>query len=197
MRLSHSNILVFIAVLVSLVTFFGQNQLIFYLTFLKAEITNGFLGFSTLEKTYFIDYEFWRLISPIFLHFSVAHLAFNSLWIYILGNRIEYLEGSKKLLLLILFSGSLSNFAESAASGAIIFGGLSGCVYGLLGYCYIKEFIQKRFAFGMPPAIYIFMIVWLALGYLDILNFFGFGKIANTAHLTGLICGISFALIKK
>ena len=197
MRLSLSNILVFIAVLASLVTFFGQNQLTFYLTFLKAEITNGFLGFSTLEKTYFMDYEFWRLISPIFLHFSVAHLAFNSLWIYILGNRIEYSEGSKKLILLILFSGSLSNFAESAASGAIIFGGLSGCVYGLLGYCYIKEFIQKKFAFGMPPAIYIFMIAWLALGYLDILNFFGFGKIANTAHLTGLICGISFALIKK
>ena len=197
MRLSLSNILVFIAVLASLVTFFGQNQLTFYLTFLKAEITNGFLGFSTLQKTYFIDYEFWRLISPIFLHFSVAHLAFNSLWIYILGNRIEYLEGSKKLILLILFSGGLSNFAESSASGAIIFGGLSGCVYGLLGYCYIKEFIQKRFAFGMPPAIYIFMIVWLGLGYLDVLNLFGFGKIANTAHLTGLICGISFALIKK
>ena len=197
MRISLSNILVFIAVLASLVTFFGQNQLTFYLTFLKAEITNGFLGFSTLQKTYFIDYEFWRLISPIFLHFSVAHLAFNSLWIYILGNRIEYLEGSKKLILLILFSGGLSNFAESSASGAIIFGGLSGCVYGLLGYCYIKEFIQKRFAFGMPPAIYIFMIVWLGLGYLDVLNLFGFGKIANTAHLTGLICGISFALIKK
>ncbi len=197
MRLSLSNILVFIAVLASLVTFFGQNQLTFYLTFLKAEITNGFLGFSTLENTYFLDYEFWRLISPIFLHFSVAHLAFNSLWIYILGNRIEYLEGSKKLILLILFSGSLSNFGESVASGAIIFGGLSGCVYGLLGYCYIKEFIQKKFAFGMPPAIYIFMIVWLGLGYLDILNIFGFGKIANTAHLTGLICGISFALIKK
>ena len=197
MRLSLSNILVFIAVLASLVTFFGQNQLTFYLTFLKAEITNGFLGFSTLQKTYFIDYEFWRLISPIFLHFSVAHLAFNSLWIYILGNRIEYLEGSKKLILLILFSGGLSNFAESSASGAIIFGGLSGCVYGLLGYCYIKEFIQKRFSFGMPPAIYIFMIVWLGLGYLDVLNLFGFGKIANTAHLTGLICGISFALIKK
>ena len=197
MRLSLSNILIFIAILLSLVTFFGQNQLTFYLTFLKADIANGFLSFSSFEKTYFIDYEFWRLISPIFIHFSVAHLAFNSLWVYILGARIENLEGFKKLILLIIFSGSLSNFAESAASGAIIFGGLSGCVYGLLGYCYIKEFIQKRLSFGMPPAIYIFMIVWLALGYLDILNLFGFGKIANTAHLTGLICGILFALIKK
>jgi len=197
LRLSLSNILIFIAILLSLVTFFGQNQLTFYLTFLKADIANGFLSFSSFEKTYFIDYEFWRLISPIFIHFSVAHLAFNSLWVYILGTRIENLEGFKKLILLIIFSGSLSNFAESAASGAIIFGGLSGCVYGLLGYCYIKEFIHKRFSFGMPPAIYIFMIVWLALGYLDILNLFGFGKIANTAHLTGLICGISFALIKK
>ena len=197
MRLSFSNILVFLAVLVSLATFFGQNQLTFYLTFLNAELINGFLNFSSFEKTYFIDYEFWRLISPIFLHFSVAHLAFNSLWIYVLGTKVEDIEGHKKLIFLILLSGILSNLFESAASGAIVFGGLSGCVYGLLGYCYIKEFIQKKFAFGMPPAIYIFMIVWLALGYLDILNLFGFGKIANTAHLTGLICGISFALIKK
>ena len=42
---------------------FGQNQLTFYLTFLKADIANGFLSFSSFEKTYFIDYEFWRLIS--------------------------------------------------------------------------------------------------------------------------------------
>jgi len=114
-----------------------------------------------------------------------------------LGTRIEDIEGYKKLIFLILFSGILSNLAESSVSGAIIFGGLSGCVYALLGFCYIREFIQKRYAYGMPPAIYIFMVVWLALGYLDILNLFGFGKIANTAHLTGLICGISFALIKK
>ena len=144
MRLSFSNILVFLAVLVSLTTFFGQNQLTFYLTFLNAELINGFLNFSSFEKTYFIDYEFWRLISPIFLHFSVAHLAFNSLWIYVLGTKVEDIEGYKKLIFLILLSGILSNLFESAASGAIIFGGLSGCVYGLLGYCYIKEFIQKR-----------------------------------------------------
>jgi GlpG protein len=186
LRLSFSNVLVFLAILISLATFFGQNQLTFYLTFLKPEIINGFLSFIPIEKTYLEGFEFWRLLSPIFLHFSVAHLAFNSLWIYILGTRIEDIEGYKKLIFLILFSGILSNFAESAVSGAIIFGGLSGCVYALLG-----------FAYGMPPAIYIFMIVWLALGYLDILNLFGFGKIANTAHLTGLICGISFALIKK
>tara|TARA_B100000401_G_scaffold51266_1_gene29952 strand:- start:328 stop:921 length:594 start_codon:yes stop_codon:yes gene_type:complete len=197
LRLSFSNVLVFLATLISLATFFGQNQLTFYLTFLKPEIINGFLSFIPIEKTYLEGFEFWRLLSPIFLHFSVAHLAFNSLWIYILGTRIEDIEGYKKLIFLILFSGILSNFAESAVSGAIIFGGLSGCVYALLGFCYIREFIQKRYAYGMPPAIYIFMIVWLALGYLDILNLFGFGKIANTAHLTGLICGISFALIKK
>ncbi len=116
MRLSFSNILVFLAVLVSLTTFFGQNQLTFYLTFLNAELINGFLNFSSFEKTYFIDYEFWRLISPIFLHFSVAHLAFNSLWIYVLGTKVEDIEGHKKLIILILLSGILSNLFESAAS---------------------------------------------------------------------------------
>mgnify|MGYP005685585711 len=39
------------------------------------------------------------------------------------------------------------------------------------------------------------MIGWLLIGYLGILESFGFGKIANTAHLIGLISGILFAFV--
>ena len=39
------------------------------------------------------------------------------------------------------------------------------------------------------------MIVWLILGFIGILDLFGFGSVANFAHLGGLISGIIFAMI--
>ena len=41
------------------------------------------------------------------------------------------------------------------------------------------------------------MIVWLILGFLGILELFGFGSVANFAHLGGLVSGILFAIIYK
>jgi GlpG protein len=59
----------------------------------------------------------------------------------------------------------------------------------------IIEFEQKSEIFGLPPAIYMFMIVWMFLGFTGILTIFGFGEIANYAHLGGLIFGIFFAIM--
>ena len=41
------------------------------------------------------------------------------------------------------------------------------------------------------------MIIWLILGFMGILNLFGFGNVANYAHLGGLVAGIIFALINN
>ena len=51
--------------------------------------------------------------------------------------------------------------------------------------------------YDLPPAIYLFMIIWLLLGFIGILDLFGFGSVANFAHLGGLISGIIFAMIYK
>jgi GlpG protein len=41
------------------------------------------------------------------------------------------------------------------------------------------------------------MLVWLILGFLGMLTLFGFGNVANFAHLGGLISGIIFAMISR
>lgn len=81
--------------------------------------------------------------------------------------------------------------------GSYLFGGLSGVIYGLLGYCMIIEFESRDYRYGLEPAIYMFMLVWLVLGFIGILDIFGFGNVANFAHLGGLIAGIIFAMIAK
>jgi len=98
---------------------------------------------------------------------------------------------------LVIFCSICSNLTQYFFGGPSLFGGLSGVIYGLLGYCMIIEFENRQDRYGLPPALYLFMIVWLILGFLGILNLFGFGNVANYAHLGGLISGIIFAMIAR
>ena len=45
------------------------------------------------------DNQYWRLITPIFLHFGMLHFVFNSLWLSMLGSRIEQSMGSLHLII--------------------------------------------------------------------------------------------------
>lgn len=75
-----------------------------------------------------IDFgQWWRLISPIFLHFGMLHLAFNGLWFWELGRRIELYSGSLWLLGLTILFGLTSNLAQWLVSPDVVFGGLSVC----------------------------------------------------------------------
>ena len=170
------------------------------LTFLKIDISrlgSGYISYASFNNTYFINNEWWRLITPMILHFSFAHLAFNCLWIYVLGSKIELYDGNFLFLILVLVSSMASNFFQFYFSDPSIFGGLSGVIYGMFGYCMVIELERDRERYGLPPAIYLFMIVWLVLGFLGILDLFGFGSVANFAHLGGLISGLIFGMIAK
>ena len=67
----------------------------------------------------------------------------------------------------------------------------------MLGYCMIIELEVKSKRYELPPAIYLFMIAWMILGFMGVLDLFGFGSVANYAHLGGLISGLIFAMIAK
>lgn len=133
--------------------------------------------------------ELWRLVTPIFMHFSVLHILFNMLWVWIVGVRVEPEQGSLPLLGLVLFSGILSNLAQFMISGPM-FGGMSGVVFALLGYAWLWDKLELRPRIGLPPALMGFMLFWLVLGFTGVLEGVGFGAIANTAHLVGLVAGL-------
>ncbi len=61
----------------------------------------------------------------------------------------------------------------------------------------VLEMDSSRNRYDIPPGLYLFMVIWLVLGFLGILELFGFGAIANFAHLGGLVSGIIFAMIYK
>ncbi len=167
-------------------------------TFTQINITNlGYFSALSFDQTFTENNQWWRLVSPMFLHFSFAHLAFNCLWIYILGEKIERIDGSLTFITIVIFTAVSSNSLQYFWNGSSLFGGLSGVIYGLLGFCMILEMDSSRNRYDIPPGLYLFMIIWLVLGFLGILELFGFGAIANFAHLGGLVSGIIFAMIYK
>ena len=194
----HIPIIIF-AILFALISNFGSViSAIELLTFTNINVTNqGYISMFDFDETFWIGNQWWRLITPIFIHFSFAHLAFNCLWIFILGEKIENTDGSLIFILLVIFSAILSNCLQYFWTETSLFGGLSGVIYGLIGFCMIVEFDSQYDRYKLPPALYLFMIVWLLLGFAGILDLFGFGSVANFAHLGGLISGILFAMIYK
>lgn len=134
-----------------------------------------------------------RLLSPIFLHFSVPHLIFNLLWWWVYGGQIERFQSSLHLLLLTITIGLISNMTQYLTSGAN-FGGLSGVVYGVLAYCWIWGKIRPQDKLFLPDALFNFMMIWLVIGYTGILDTM-MGKMANAAHLGGLLSGLLLGFI--
>ena len=191
--------MIVIAVVLSLLSNFGSLiAIIEPFTFTKISISNqGFISFSSAEQTYFIENQWWRLLTPMFLHFSFAHLAFNCLWIYVLGEKIERVDGKLIFTLIIILTGVFSNLLQYFWTSSSLFGGLSGVIYGMLGYCLVMEMESNYDKYGLPPGLYLFMTAWLILGFLGILDLFGFGSVANFAHLGGMLSGLMFAMIYK
>ena len=134
--------------------------------------------------------EIWRLITPIFIHFGPIHLLFNMLWLKDLGSIIEYREGSLKLILMVAIVAALSNFAEyyhdvSPFNPAPNFGGMSGVVFGLFGYVWIRGKFDPRSGYYMDSTNVSLMIAWFFLCVFGIV-----GHVANTVHAVGLGTGM-------
>ncbi|WP_026957602.1 rhomboid family intramembrane serine protease GlpG [Aliagarivorans taiwanensis] len=144
----------------------------------------------TLEQL--LSLEFWRAITPIFLHFSIVHIAFNCLWWWQLGGEIEQRLGSQKLLLVTLVAAVIPNVAQLLAAGPL-FGGLSGVVYALLGYIWFTGWLNPRVGLSVSPSIVGFMLLWLVFGFMNVIG----PPMANLAHLFGLLVGCGQALIDK
>jgi GlpG protein len=163
-------------------------RLLSLLTFDDFRIAGGQIVFLHTEGQY------WRLLTPIFLHFGWLHITFNSLWMWELGGLIEQRLGSSVLCALVLVCGVGSNMAQHWYSGPSLFGGMSGVVYALLGFCWVYNTILPNRGLRMPPGIIVFMLVWLVFCMVGPTESLGIGSIANAAHLGGLLLGCLMAL---
>ncbi len=136
--------------------------------------------------------QIWRLLTPVFLHASLAagygilHLLFNMLWLRDLGGMMEKAQGASGLLVKVLVLGILSNTAQFITSGPA-FGGMSGVVYGLLGYIWIRGRMDLTSGLYVGSQTMLLMTFWFFLCLSGAM-----GPIANAAHLGGLLAGLAW-----
>ncbi|MBC8096585.1 MAG: rhomboid family intramembrane serine protease [Akkermansiaceae bacterium] len=129
--------------------------------------------------------QVWRLFTPMFIHFGPIHLIFNLMWLYQLGCMIEARRSTWNFLAVVVITGLASNLAQYFVTGKSSFGGMSGVVYGLAGYVWIRGKFDRGSGLFLDPQSVIILLVWLVICYTGIM-----GPVANTAHLVGLISGM-------
>lgn len=133
--------------------------------------------------------QLWRVITPIFLHFHLLHITFNGVAMWVLGSVLERRMGPWHLIVLVLVIGAGSNIAEYLGSSPW-FGGLSGVVYGLLGYFWVQGRCNPRFGLMLHNPVVYLMLGWFVLCWVGIIP-----NVANWAHTAGLGLGMAVAWI--
>jgi GlpG protein len=131
-----------------------------------------------------------RLLGPALFHFSWLHIVFNTMWWWQLGGSVERVLGKGALINLFFVTAIFSNLGQFIVTGPN-FGGLSGVVYGLVGYVWWYGWLSPEKGLTISKPIIGFLLFWLVLGYVDVLPV----NMANTAHLLGLVSGCLLAAI--
>lgn len=133
--------------------------------------------------------EVWRVVTPIFIHFGILHLVFNMLWLADLGTMIESRKGTGRFALLVLVVAVTSNLGQFY-NGGPFFGGMSGVVYGLLGYAWMKGRLDPASGLFVHPQTMSMMLIWLVLCMTPLIP-----HVANTAHAVGLAVGVAWGFL--
>jgi GlpG protein len=132
--------------------------------------------------------QIWRLVTPAFLHAGLIHILFNMLWLKDLGSLIESRLGSLQLLLMVLGLAIFSNLVQYFWAGPS-FLGMSGVVYGLFGYIWIRGRYDTASGLFVHPTTVTMMMLWFFVCWLPGM------RVANGAHGGGLVLGMAWGYL--
>ncbi|MCF4994659.1 rhomboid family intramembrane serine protease [Pseudomonas syringae] len=190
-----TGLILLLSLIVAGLTYLGDNlETLRWLTFLDFRVVGDYIHFVPLADSLAAG-QWWRLFTPMLIHFGILHLAMNGMWYWELGRRIESRQGSINLIGLTLLFGLVSNYTQFAFSGPTLFGGLSGVLYGLLGHCWIFQLLAPNPAYRLPRGVLAMMLIWLVVCMSGVISMIGFGQIANAAHVSGLLIGCFTGLL--
>ena len=134
--------------------------------------------------------EYWRLVTPIFIHAGFSHLLFNCFSLIIIGPGLEDILGTFRFVLLFMLSGILANiltfFAEPLMYAHV---GASGSIYGIFGcYAYIVFFRKDLISPQNSQVILALIIIGVVMSFFQ-------ASINITGHIGGLIIGFALSRI--
>jgi membrane associated rhomboid family serine protease len=132
--------------------------------------------------------DWYRLVTAMFLHAGVLHIAFNMLALYWLGTVVEQAIGTWRFLLVYFVSGLAGSAGALLLTGPFAFTvGASGAIFGIMGALLVLEYVATGTFAGQA----------LTLILLNLALTFAIPNISIGGHLGGLVGGVlaTFALI--
>ena len=134
--------------------------------------------------------QFWRLFSPMLLHFNFLHILFNMMCLLQFGSIQENLMGRSAFIGFVLVTALFSNVFQYIESGPL-FGGMSGVLFAQIGFLWCYKKCVPDFPHGLPKDVVVAAGVWFVLCLTGIFFF----KMANIAHGVGIAVGILLAIL--
>lgn len=143
---------------------------------------------ANVSSRVFVNGEYYRLLTSMFIHIGLMHLLSNCLAIYIMGVRVEAFFGRLNFLLIYFVSG----IGASLCSAMLISGvsaGASGAVFGLEGAVFAYTLLKKSSMNGIDFfTIFAFVTLGIGIGFVT-------PNVDNIAHLGGLFIGFIMGVI--
>ncbi|MCL2261963.1 MAG: rhomboid family intramembrane serine protease [Defluviitaleaceae bacterium] len=136
--------------------------------------------------------EWWRLVTAMFIHFGVHHLAANTFGIIVFGTRLERYFGRLAFFALYFGAGivgslfSLANFWFQRLP--TVSGGASGAVYGLVAFAFVVTRVTRQ---NIETLNSYSMLIFIAIG---IVMGFTIPGIDNAGHIGGMVGGALIGL---
>jgi rhomboid protease GluP len=156
------------------------------------------------------QHEWWRFVTPIFLHGGIAHILMNMYGLWVIGPYVERLYGSAKFVVFWVATGvagvvasylsvqpglhnadPIGRFLFKAQDSISV--GASGALFGLIGVLFVfgikfrrelPEGFKRAFGTGMLPTILLNIFIGVMVPVID-----------NAAHMGGLVAGALLALV--
>ena len=149
-------------------------------------LSSVLIAFGAKDNDLILQGQYWRFVTPIFLHANLLHVGLNMLNLAVLGVFLERLVGHIRFLLIYVTTGIVSIIASFYFMPQEISVGASGAIFGLVG-AYSVFVLMHRRAFrkgGIPALLWLIIVI---AGNLSI-GFF-VPNVDNYAHLGGLLSG--------
>ena len=137
--------------------------------------------------------EPWRMFTPIFLHLGFLHVLFNMWFLWDFGNAVEKGFRSRYLIALVLVSAPVSILTSFFVFGELAYG-MSGVVYALFGFIWMRGKYDPGSPVHMPPSTKVWLLAWLVITFA---LSGAFGGIAHGAHLGGLAVGMLWGVLSS
>jgi membrane associated rhomboid family serine protease len=175
--------------------FLGFNIFIFLLMALAGGSTNEptLMAFGVKHNGQIAAGQWWRFITPIFIHIGMLHLLFNSYALWIVGPQVEKLYGPARFVVLYVLTGVAGVYGSYYYHPLSISAGASGAIFGLFGVLLvfgiryrnsIPPAFKRAVGTGVLPVIVLNLIIGFTIPAVD-----------NSAHISGLLAGAALAAI--